>query len=243
MKPIKKLVQNMNLLDNVLKYSTLASVFILFLSYLSQSMFYKQFNIDIISYISLSEFMVLFLKDSILIIIVVSSTFPFVKFIKHIQSKNNNFFNLSKFKNWFIIILSLLSSTLIISIIISKISNTDFSHAIIPVAFLSFVILITSIALGVILKENVTQKMQLIIGVMFSVILISSFSVLKSYQIKNYPSNLFHEIKLLNSTIKTDHNLIKIGQTENYFFLYNKSNKTTSIIKIDNLLEVNITNK
>jgi hypothetical protein len=187
--------------------------------------------------------MVLFLKDSIFIIIVLTSTFPFVKFIKYIQSKNNDFFNLTKFENWFFLVLSLLSSTLIISIIISKISNTDFSRALTPVAFLSFISIIASITIGVMLKENITQKMQLIIGVIFSVILISSFSLIKSYQIKKYPSNLFHEIKLANSTIKTNHNLIKIGQTENYFFLYNKSNKTTSIIKIDDLLEVKITNK
>lgn len=237
----------MKFLDDVVKYSPLGSVLIIFLSFIRQFFYYGQFSIDITNYISLTEFIVLFLKDSILIIGILTITFSFVLLMKNFKIIIEKYIGLNKVKRWlfFIIILVITISLNYFAIITlkSKSINHDANFFLVSLIISFSILILTSFIITIILEDKITKNKQLISGFFFAIILTLIIAINTSYQIKNEVVKNIYEIKQDSKTIITDDNLVKIGQTENYFFLYYKSEEMSLIIKTEDINEILIHSK
>ena len=237
----------MKFLNKLNKYYPLAGVLVIFLSFLRQFIYYYQFNIDITNYVSLSEFIILFLKHSIIIILIIFLVYPLVLLIKNLRTLIKKISKMDKIKKRILLVSIFVISGIINYLTISNLishSNTEKSgYFIVSYTTSIFFIILTYSVLLIMLRNNISRKVQLISGVLFTVIFTISIALLKSYQTKNTSSDIIFEIKLEKETIITDDKLLRVGQTENYLFLYDIKKESTRIIKTEKILELFIHSK
>ena len=235
----------MKTFDNLIKYLPLVSAFIIFLSAVRQFIFYAHFNIDVISYISISEFFLLFLKDSFLIIVAFMLTIPTIYII---GNKDKIYELLLKIKRWQAYLI--LSIIIILSfwLIFWKL-NQDFSEtARMKSEAISYFLVFGLIGFILIIYSTLkSEKFNTPKKIFFSGVAMSAFTIILSFFLANNFENSKEqnlvELHFNNRIIKTNNKLIFIGQSENYFFLYNKENETSRIIKKVNLKEIKVLKK
>ncbi|MGI0108320.1 hypothetical protein [Salinimicrobium sp. WS361] len=238
----------MKILDSFLKYIPLASIFIVFLSAIRQFIFYSNFNIDILSYLTLTEFLTLFLKDGIVIAFTVILAVPTVYILKN-QKKVQKLAkkNLRLWQVFIILItLILIVAAFFVNLFfeLKEIYNKPQNHIEGLNIIASF--LLVGIALSILfllsVKKISTIKQVVGTGSLITVFVII-FSSLTAYNTKNKERKNIHLIITDKEMIRTDDSLIYLGKTESYFFLYNKTKNSARIIKSEIVKQLEVIEK
>tara|TARA_R100000935_G_scaffold58113_1_gene93961 strand:+ start:83 stop:781 length:699 start_codon:yes stop_codon:yes gene_type:complete len=232
----------MEFLNQITKYAPIGSALVIILSGLKQRIYFGAFNINIFSYLTLTELITIFIKDAIFIlgILALASLTFFV-----IQSLEKFFKFLNK-RKWLRIIFYVI--LLIPLYFMWKSTKQDIGENENGIALvsliLSFFLTFLAITFIIVLKvQNISKKRQLIYNSTITVLFIVSISLFNIYQISHQKVNIQYELFSKNNIIKTNNNLVRISRTENYFFLYNKSEKQTIVLKNENIEKIVITNK
>ena len=231
-------------IDKLLKYLPLVSVLIVAISYLKQSVYYYQFNIDIINYISLSEFFSLFLKDSLFIISMILVTLLSIFYLRNLSKVRKI---LTKVNLYLKILISLIIWGLVIFLSIflfndikNDIKGIDFNLSILIVIVPAFLYLITFFSLLIMLKKNISRTYKIGTGIVFIVLITITIALFQAQQVKENLYQNRYEINISEKTIETNENLVRIGQTEKYFFLFNRKNQSSKVIAVKDIIDVTI---
>src|SRR6056297_2429210 len=149
----------MKFLNKLNKYYPLAGVLVIFLSFLRQFIYYYQFNIDITNYVSLSEFIILFLKHSIIIILIIFLVYPLVLLIKNLRTLIKKISKMDKIKKRILLVSIFVISGIINYLTISNLishSNTEKSgYFIVSYTTSIFFIILTYSVLLIMLRNNI----------------------------------------------------------------------------------------
>lgn len=228
----------MKILNDLTKYSTISGVLIIILSYIHHYLFYREFNIDIINYVNFSELLTLFLRNSIIILvtlILVIFLFFYTKITKKLLS--------NKFSNYIIPLIFIF--IFLFMLINAKMNLTGYklNIEIAQILFIFLIFILFSLALRIFINNLFSINTRLVIFIGIAIIFTISNSKLEAYKIKYGTLRNSYTIILKNTIINTDNNLIRIGQTQNYFFLYNRQNRTSKIIKSENINEILVSSK
>ena len=234
-----------NKLKNVIPY--IGSLLIL-IGFVKMSIYYNHFNININNYVELSEILISFIPDIIKYssIIFIVFLYSFLLDTEEDNQKsydtNNEIIEMDKFfprigkilkRNITAILLLLL---MIAFTIISAIWNEKNYLLFYRFSWMIFIILFFNIMLMEFRRKykiingnyfDSTYNNLLIISFLFTAYIIqSTYSEIEEVENHNGPIVCFHSSKKL---IQSEENLIYIGQTKNYFFMYNLKDKETYV--------------
>jgi hypothetical protein len=229
----------MEKIENVIKLLPLGSVFILFCSSIRLVVFFKMFNISIVEYIGIQEFLTLFIDD-LLFYICIFGIGILLYLFDTFGNKNKEYVLKSttpeEYKNQRKYSLISLLITLIIIIFLSNYSETK-SRSIEIIGVGIFIILnLLRIFLS---STKLTFPYPLLITVSI-VIYTIMYGYSDAYKIIENENKLNYTIVFKEKTYFTDKNLKYIGKTENFLFLYNLKSHRTTILKNENLVKINI---
>lgn len=232
------------MLDKLLKYLPLISLYVIILGGIKQSLYYMNFSIPIGYYISLSEFGTSISSDLLVVIpvsaiyiviskgseIIAEKTFPeedeqakrVVKLLK-LRSIINVFFTI----------------LLLIGLFLLFLSNSFGYRLILAVLFLSvFIGYYVSYKLfdksfRVMLANNIIS-----LTILYSMFVFTIIDTGKkiAFTEKGYYNG--SKIKTIDSTYLSTDTCYFIGKTENYVFIYNKNQKATTIIPSDDVKQI-----
>lgn len=236
------------------KYSALILIYFYSLGFVFIQSFYSNFDIEIVNYITLTDVLIL----SISIFIVISMTYLFFEIILlHIFQKITEFFlNIIIYRKYnhrnctsnvyhryrkvykssliLGIVNILISLTLIIVFIWITIITKDFIIAftyVMPYAWLRF------LSMDIQSTNTITEHSKPYI-IIFAINLLSSFFFLGIFQSKKILSNQnpkHIEFECLDIKYKSNEELIYIGETSNYLFMFNKKEEKTLIFFKENI--------
>lgn len=236
----------MKILENISKFIALGSSVIIFLSILKHSLYYGQFGITIIHYISLTELIPLFLNDIIVFVVFFCIVLLIValergKIKEPIKQEDNN--NIFKKYERYIIPMSILVLIGVYStgVTIYKAYKGESS---ITTLFYNGSVLLLVFALMFLLKmKGKISNKEIAYFAQYTLILgliLSTLAFAQAEQIKNYNPRMTYKIVQKESEFQTDKTIVFVGRTEKYFFLFNRKTKTTRILKTDDIKEIHI---
>lgn len=242
-------------MKKVLEYSGLIYASLIFFGYSYFDFYYDFFNVDIYSYLTISEVLLPFLSNisSLIILVVVFFVFyifPMISFNSIISTVSiDRFINKKKYgKLVFYVtgfILTVASAVYSLFQLKSSIkespnyieSGLDFGYIIIPI----IIVVISSLLyyslkrFGILIKSNWYN---------YSVLLILAYIMIFFHAYADY-SKKINKINVktvcfsyCGEKLKTDQNLIFIGETNDYIFLNSLSNNSIHIFERDNINEL-----
>jgi hypothetical protein len=229
----------MEKIENLIKLLPLGSVFILFCSSIRLVIYYKVFNISIVEYIGIHEFLTVFIDDLLLYFSIFGIGILLYLF--------DNIFNKSqdlvlknttpeKYKNERKVFLILLITTLSLIIILSNSTETKSkSIEIIGVGIFLMLSLLRVFLSST--KFTIPYPLLITAGI---VIYTAMYAFSDAQKILEKKDRLNYTVVFKEKTYFTDKNLKYIGKTENYLFLYNLKSNRTTILKNDELIKINI---
>lgn len=231
----------MSVRDNISLLVPIGSAIIIFASAVKNFLFYSVYNIAILKYLTLTDFFILFILDGITLI---TTTVLLVMFYTAFEGKDRTE-NISiinhtgKTPIWLILTYSIIVMSGLQTLIVF---GSKFTYGFIGISLL--ILFFINMAFIMYLKNKIADKFQeifLISGMILSLILLMSALAFRDvYQFSSKPGKAKHIIILENETITTNKNLIYVGKTLDYIFLYNKKDDMARIIKSDKLKEMRI---
>lgn len=229
----------MEKIEKLIKLLPLGSVFILFCSSIRLVIYYKVFNISIVEYIGIQEFLTLFIDD-LLFYLSIFGIGILLYLFDNIFNNSEDFVlkNITpeKYKNERKVSLILLIITLSLVIILSNYSETK-SKSIEIIGVGIFIML--SLLRVFLSSTQFTIPYPLLITTSI-VIYTAMYGSSDAYKILENKDKLNYTLVFKEKTYFTDKNLKYIGKTENYLFLYNLKSNRTTILKNDELIKINI---
>lgn len=239
-------------LKKIAEISPLIVGFLIFLGFLKLDLYYGHWNINISQYLDFSEILLSFLQDIniiffFVVILAAQSTFGYLaissidKKVSHnlSQSGENKYKglvelleeNFEKHKTGGLIVMVIL--TLIFGVLFWCFMNLTLLY----LTFLGFVQLIAFFIDRFLSKnENVVNPVTFIIVFLGFTLCISKYEMNQTEKhFIQYEFTITDE-----STISTDSQLIFIGKTNNYVFLYDQKNCNSKVIKTENISGISI---
>lgn len=229
----------MKLRDNLSLIVPIGSSLIIFASAIKNVLFYSVYNIAIIRYVTLSDFLLLIIIDAVFLItsFVLMGIFYLAFEDKNISKKPN--YDSQKIPTIPIIIWSLILFFGLTSIIFF---GKTFSYGFIAICLT--VLFFTNLFFFLYLKDKIAKQNKeifSILGTLLSIVLIMSALAFRDvFQLSNKASSHTYTIILESETITTDNNLLYIGKTSEYLFLYDKKQDMSRILKTALLKEMNV---
>ncbi|WP_130734472.1 hypothetical protein [Flavobacterium sp. J27] len=233
----------------VIESSVIISSIILFLGFLKQYWYYNNFSVEIQNYLSIEEVLIMFLGElpfvlkliffAILYHIFLILFVMIVDFIKHrfaaLEDINTSFNLDSLFKNR-----GNLIRALILSVFLSVIALIFFiySHSEYAVIYLVLMLCQTFYLIFDLIEINIEQQV-----INFILIVLSLFIVLYCKNIIDVEKVLHNPTQVkcfLNNESKQSISKpnILVGKTKDFLFFYNESKRTTRIVKIEDVVEI-----
>lgn len=229
----------MEKIEKLIKLLPFGSIFVLFCSSINLVIYYKTFNIPIVDYIGIQEFITSFIDD-LLFYLCIFGIGVFLTLFDIIQNENQNFPLKSdtpedyKNERRIFLILSIITLLLIIGLSIYNDSKSK-SIEIICVGlfvFLGFLRVFLSST-----KLTIPYTLFIVTGIVLYTIM---YGYSDAYKIIENKDKLKYTIVFKKKTYLTDKNLKYVGKTENFLFLYNLKSKRTTILKNDDLIKISI---
>lgn len=236
---IKSLAKNMEKIEKLTKLLPFGSIFILFCSSIKLVIYYKTFNVPIVDYIGIQEFITSFIDD-LLFYLCIFGIGVFLTLFNITQNANQNFSlkndTPEEYKNEHKI--SLILSIFILFLTLGFANYTDSKSKSIEIICVgSFIFLSLFRVFLSSTKLTIPYTLLIIIGVLLYTIM---YGYTDAYKIIENKDKLNYTIVFKDKTYVTDNNLKYIGKTENFMFLYNLKSKRTTILKKDDLVKINI---
>lgn len=229
----------MEKIEKLIKLLPFGSIFILFCSSIKLVIYYKIFNIPIVDYIGIQEFVTSFIDD-LLFYLCIFGIGVFLILFDTIQNANQNFTLKSdtseEYKNERKISLILAIFILLLIVAFSNYSNSKSeSMEIICVGLFVFLALFRIFLSST--KLTISYTLLIVTGIVLYTIM---YGYSDAYKIIENKDKLKYTIVFKEKTYITDKNLKYVGKTENFLFLYNLKSKRTTILKNDDLIKLSI---
>lgn len=226
-------------IENLIKLLPLGSIYVILCSSIKLVIFYKCFNISIVDYIQIQEYLTLFIDD-ILYYLVVFGIGILLYLFNIFQYSEHNYIPKSeepeKYKKERNFTLNL---SIIIIILVIILSNTCIyrskSIEIISVGGY-FVLCLLYVYLS---STKITFPYPLLIITSIVLYTISN-GFIDAYKILENKDKLNYTLGFKDRNYSTDRTIKYLGKTENFIFLYNLKSKRTTILKIDDLVKIGI---
>lgn len=218
------------------------SSLLVFLGIIASVIYYRSFGINILEYITLGESLILFLSKfsslSICVIFGVLLSKVFLESSPEKGDRNTKGSTQSKtIRKWQKIL------TLFLLIPLFLLSVYGFSSFVLWSLVLSFILRFSVLVyilkrLNIFLKQRgysfmVFEYMQ---GAGVSIVLLASISMTEAYMVyngyKNEATTLYHSD---GTVLQTSSNILYVGRSQLYYFLYNKSEKTAIVVRADEI--------
>lgn len=215
------------------------SIFILLCSSIKLVIYYKIFNIQIVDYIGIQEFITSFIDD-LLIYICLFGVGIFLYLFDFYQNGNDTFLkndSPEEYKTERRITLTLSIIILVLIIVSVQYSNSKSKSAEIICVGL-FIFLATFRIFLSSTKLVLPYPIFIISGIIMYTIMYGYTDAHKI--IENNNNNLSYTIVFKEKTYSTDKYLKYIGKTENFLFFYNLKSKRTTVLKSDDLIKISI---
>ncbi|KFF06104.1 hypothetical protein [Flavobacterium reichenbachii] len=230
----------MEKIEKLMQLLPLGSIFILLCSSIKLVIYYKAFNISIVDYIGIQEFITTFIDD-ILLYLCIFGISIFLSLFDIAQNRAQNLALKSdtpiKYKNQRKISLSLAILTLIL------ISFLSYYYSNSTVKTIEIIFVGLFIFLGFLRIFLSSTKLTLPFGLYISISVILytvMYGYTDAYKIIENKDKLNYVILFKEKTYYTDRSLKYIGKTENFLFLFNLKSKRTTILKNDDLIKISI---
>lgn len=214
------------------------SIFILFCSSIKLVIYYKVFNVPIVDYIGIQEFLTSFIDDLLFYLIIFGAGIFLYIFDIYKNDNNSSLKSDSpeEYKNERRIALAL--SIIILILIIGTVQFSDsISHSIEIICVGLFVFLGMFRIFLSSTKITIPYPVFIIVGIIIYTIM---YGYTDAYKIIENKDRLSYIVVLKDKTYLTDKNLKYIGKTENFLFFYNLKSKRTTILKNDDLIKISI---
>ncbi|MCC9063950.1 hypothetical protein [Flavobacterium piscisymbiosum] len=229
----------MEKVEKLIPLLPIGSIFILFCSSIKLIIYYKIFNISIVDYIGIQEFITSFIDD-LLFYLCIFGIGVFLVLFDTIQSANQNFTLKSdtpeEYKNERKISLILAIFILLLIVVFSNYSDSKSeSMEIICVGLFVFLALFRIFLSST--KLTISYTLFIVTGIVLYTIM---YGYSDAYKIIENKDKLKYTIVFKEKTYLTDKNLKYVGKTENFLFLYNLKSKRTTILKNDDLIKLSI---
>ncbi|MGH1388484.1 hypothetical protein [Kordia sp.] len=230
------------MIDKLGKLLPIGTLFLILCSSIRTIYYYQGFNISIVDYMELSEFIISFLDDIYLYLLIIFS--PLIwQLLNDFFSNNDIATEPAKLKSnrkLFFRNLTIVYFFALAAIVVSKIFFIN--YYVYGVAF--FVIILIYIFF-VIFKgskiDNLSKYLAVVPTLIFLSFIDANFSKLRI--LEREKSNYNVKLAFDGSTIKTTNDLQFIGQCKNYVFFYNINNKISTAYKKDNISMLEISRK
>lgn len=234
-------IQKMNIFsvkaDQLLKYASVCSLLIYLGSIIYNVLYYSGFNIQILNYIDWSESLLLFIPQFFEILFLVLLVTPIIFYSCHFtflffMRKFERVLKKLTWMHWIIICIESLSVLLLPG---SKSNNFPASNQSMMPYVIVFDLIFTT---GYLILAQYTFKSKIkirfvhMLPFMLFIYLVQLLYVSYTEMLKvmNGVPNEFVSFKYKDSvTVTTDKDLLFVGQTHNYLFLYNKKTKTSMV--------------
>jgi len=229
----------MDKIEKTVNFLPLGSIFIILCSSIKLVVYYKIFNIQIVDYMEIQEFITSFIDD-ILFYICIFGAGVILYLYDIFENTSQNYFQKSdspeEYKNERKISLSL--SIIILIIIVTSVicSNSKSKSAEIICVGLFLFLGVFRVFLSS-TKLTLPYPLFIFIGVIMYTIM---YGYTDAYKIIESKDTINYTIVFKEKTYSTDRNLKYIGKTENFIFFYNLRSKRTTILKNDDLIKINI---
>ncbi|MBE8723694.1 hypothetical protein [Flavobacterium hungaricum] len=229
----------MEKIEKLIQLLPLGSIFILLCSSIKLVIYYKTFNISIVDYIGIQEFITTFIDD-ILLYLCIFGIGIFLFLFEFAQNRDRNYTLKSdtpeNYKNERKISSTLSILILFLTIVLSY--NCDSRIKMIEIICVGLFI---SLSLFRIFLSSTKVNLPFLLYIMMSTI---SYTIMygytDAYKIIENKDKLSYIIAFKEKTYFTDKNLKYVGKTEHFLFLYNLKSKRTTILKNDDLIKINI---
>ncbi len=228
----------MKSIHNLTKLIPLGSFIVILLSSLKLIIFYKVFNIDIVDYLNVQEYITLFIEDLFLLVIIFGLSI-LIKFSK---------FNLTIEKDKDENDKSILGTKLIIGVVLVTLFSllilhySYFDKASLPFSTTTFLIasIVTNVIIIIIFIIYIkTVRYELFLGAtIFLHIMFTSLG--SAFTIIQNQDKLKYTIVLAEETIITNNNLHFLGTSNEYLFLYDIKLRSSIILKRKEIKRVTI---
>lgn len=224
----------MEKVEKLIPLLQVGSIFILFCSSIRLVIYYKTFNVSIVNYTGIQEFLTLFIDD-LLFYLCIFGVAIFLSLFDIFRNNDNDFTLKSDtpelYKNERKITL-FLSIIILISIVILS-NYTDYKSKSIEIIGVGIFIILMLIRIFLSsTKVTLPYPLFLALGVILYTIM---YGYSDAYKIIENKDKLNYAIVFKEKTYLTDNNLKYVGKTENFLFLYNLKSKRTTILKNDDL--------
>lgn len=227
----------MEKLSEITKFIPLGSFLIILCSSLKLIVYYKVFNIDIVDYLDLQEYITLFIED----LFAYSLIFGF-GIIIHIGIPIDSEKNKDDLKSNYFGIKLILGLLLLTFLVLYILWSTNQSKRVLP--FTSFGFDIAALILVIILfvlyysnRFNISYA-SLIIALLFVYLMVGS--IRNAFFIIENKDKLKYTIVIEGETIRTGDNLHLIGKSSRYIFLHDVNKRSSIVLKRDNISEIKI---
>lgn len=217
----------------------IGSTLVIFASAIKHVVVYAAFDIPILRYISFTDLFLMILYDVILIttIAIFVSVFPIALEGKPIKV-NDEVFEKPPTKPVFAWMTTFLLCFILIQVFAKNINYglTAWTFAILLFISVIFFLYIK----GKVLKS--VRNIFIYFFILYSIVLLMGAVAFRDiYSIKVSDAHHIRTFIFEDKTITTDKNLIYVGKTMDFIFLYNKEKEMSRIIKIDHLVESTLT--
>ncbi|OHT43365.1 hypothetical protein B0A71_09935 [Flavobacterium tructae] len=230
-------ILSMKQLDFIIKILPLVSLFIFLCSAIKLFVFYSFFDIQIANYLEVQEYIPLFISNAVGYLIIFSACYTLYFFqrkkinsrIEILESVKHIF----SFERKTYISIFFISILLLAFYVFIEIKSNFYLYSMLIVLLYSF-------------YSYSTYSKSLFS--LFPIILVTgliSFTILdgarEALKIINDGNLLEYTFHFKNKKIQTDHNLKYLGRSKNYIFFYQRTNKKSTVLSIDDLIETDIT--
>ncbi|MFC4477864.1 hypothetical protein [Flavobacterium chungangensis] len=229
----------MEKIEKLIPLLPVGSIFILFCSSIKLIIYYKTFNIQIVDYIEIQEFITSFIDDLLLYscifgITIILYLYDFIQDSNQDYSLKSDTPELYKNERRITLIISII---ILITIIVSAYYSNSTSKLTTTICVGSFLFLSTFR----IYLSSTTMALPFPLFIMTIIIIYTiMYGSTDAYKIIENKDQLNYTIVFKEKTYYTDKNLKYIGKTGNFLFLYNLKSKRATILKNDELIKINI---
>lgn len=229
----------MEKVEKLIHLLPIGSIFILFCSSIKLIIYYKIFNISIVDYIGIQEFITSFIDDLLLYSCLFGITI-ILYFYDIVQNANQNYVLKSdtpeSYKNERKISFALFVIILLLIIVFAYYS--DSTSRLIEIICVGLFMSLTAFR---IFLSSTKATLPFPLFIMITIVIYTiMYGSTDAYKIIENKDKLNYTIVFKEKTYFTDKSLKYIGKTENFLFLYNLTSKTATILKNDDLLKINI---
>lgn len=229
----------MEKLENLIKLIPLGSIFLILCGSIKLVVYYKLFNVSIVEYISIQEYLTLFIDD-ILYYVLIFGAGLILYFLDYFRYNGEDFghkqLEPEKYKKDRLISLIFFFITLLLTIFLSY--NSDCKSKSVEIIGIGIYWMLFFLH---IYSSSTKINFPYPTFIMTAVVVYSIMNGYKEgYQIMENKDKIKYSIHFKTKKYTTSKKLKYLGKTEHFIFLYDLKSKRTTILKIDDLVKINV---